>query len=136
MSNKTSPFVEERVPCSRSSSNIARRFRVALSKGLRSLYLMVSIRAYRGSRFERIKGLDTGVSRGSHASMRMARMLPCEWLDPLGTRPQSSKGWGSRGQAPEQREREGMGCREREGKLLWTVVPPVPYKNAFINGNL
>ena len=35
-----------------------------------------------------------------------------------------------------QREREGMGRREREGKLLWTVVPPVPYKNAFINGNL
>ena len=40
------------------------------------------------------------------------------------------------GRSPKQREKEGMGRREREGKLLWTVVPPVPYKNAFINGNL
>ena len=63
---------------------------------------------------ERIKGLDTSASWG----YLRARF------------------WGSRGLAPEQREKEGMGRREREGKLLWTVVPPVPYKHAFINGNL
>ena len=54
---------EDCVPCSRCSSNIARGFRVALSKGLDTGVSRCSIRAYREVRFGRIKGLDTGVSR-------------------------------------------------------------------------
>ena len=53
---------EECLPCSSGSSNIARDVRVALSKGLRSLYLRVSLRA-----------------RGDPSPAR------CEGLAPLGT---------------------------------------------------
>ena len=98
---------------------------------------MVASRSGQGSRPARDDGrvsLGTRVASRSGQWSRPARkrhLIPSE-RDTLFR----ARVWGSRGLAPEQREREGMGCREREGKLLWTVVPPVPYKNAFINGNL
>ena len=57
-------------PCSMVSSNIALEVRVALSKGLRSFYLRVSIRAYREVRFARIRVCD---SLGSGYAIRSAQ---------------------------------------------------------------
>ena len=65
--------------CSRCSNATARRFRVALSKGLRSLYLRCSIRAYQGSRYERIEGRDplgSGVASRAGVSIPLGRV----WL--------------------------------------------------------
>ena len=65
-----SSLEEDCLPCSRCSSNIARGFRVALSKGLDTSVSRGSIRAYQGFRYGRIERFDTGGSiGGAYASI-------------------------------------------------------------------
>ena len=86
----------------------------ARDDGRVSLGAKVLHRSMRMVRMPRCERLVSPYTRGSYRPMREVRIVLYEWLVPLGTRPQSSKGLGVSGACPEQRcgkegDRKGRG---------------------------